>query len=249
MACFASGTISRDWIGVSSIDLRYRTAFNPDLTGVHSGQQAALFNPDFHATTSQWANNLDFFIGLYHAGGGKSLDWVGNVGVCDSNPPGSFHAQARAFDLTKVRFSDGTFCDMNWSWRAAQPIGHRRRYIAVLASLRRYFATVLGTWFDADHQNHIHFDNELSNVPPIRESSESDTELIQAACNEFNGANLNVNGDWNLATENAFDDLRWAFGAQCLQIRQNSTDAKVFLAQILKAGLMNTTASGVPDVC
>lgn len=190
------------------------------------------------------SNNLNFFVDLEYKGGGHTVMWLGDVGVCRLNDPGSYHHTSRALDLTKVRISgnDAYWIDMNWSWRPARSLGHKRAYLAVAASLRRYFGNVLTGWYDGAHADHIHFDDAYATTPPIRDNVKSDTTLVQAACKFLNSANIDINGVWGNTTETAFDNLRVAFGMQGARIREDRGDTQVFLANIVKHGLGNRHA-------
>lgn len=174
------------------------------------------------------------------------MSWWGEVGVKACDDAGSFHYNARAMDLTKVWFSDGSFCDMAWSWDQGQR--QKRRYVGVAASLRKYFGNVLTRWYNADHRDHIHFDNGIE-VPPIRDNVKTDTTLVQASCNFFNGESLVIDGAWGSATEAAFDRLRSALGMGCYDIRGNVSHTKVFLTQIVKCGMADVSANGIPNAC
>ncbi len=81
------------------------------------------------------------------------------------------------------------------------------RYVGVWASLRRKFCTVLtAPYAPRDHTDHIHFDNR-TRLAPIRTSMETDTKLVQSACNLINGERLVVDGDWGGRTEAAYQRL------------------------------------------
>jgi hypothetical protein len=85
----------------------------------------------------------------------------------------------------------------------------RRRYIAVDASCRRYFKYTLDGWYNPDHTNHIHVD--LHTVPVFSKDSISDTGFIQAVCNNFDGAGLEIDGVWGPKTQDAWRDVNDAW--------------------------------------
>jgi hypothetical protein len=243
MACSVSDTITRNWVGRTDIEIRHRNGFSSDGKGTHTGQHNERFKSGFFSQLVEWARQVDNYARAYHPDG-AGVAWVGDVGACDDDPPSSYHAQARAYDLTKIHFTDNSICDMNWSWN--QNLTQRRRYLAIAALCRVYFGNVLTAWYNSAHSNHIHIDNAYANVPPIRDDVASDTSLVKAACKYLNGADITINGNWN---ESAFQNLRDAFGMGCLDIRGNYNHTFVFLTQIARCGLNNVGANGVPDWC
>lgn len=112
----------------------------------------------------------------------------------------------------------------------------RRQYIGVAAALRRYAGTVLTGWYNAAHQNHIHFDNGVA-VGPIRTNAETDTKLVQATCNYLNGESLTIDGAWGPLTEAAYGRLRTRLRMGCRNPKTNTADALLFLHLIAQAGL------------
>ncbi|MGH3646931.1 MAG: extensin family protein [Micromonosporaceae bacterium] len=234
--CSSYSAISRSWIGYDSWYLGHRTGYNSSGTGIHGGRHSEHFNSTFHGTCTNWIRNLNFFSTNYGSLGG--VQWVGDVGVgvCKSG----YHGSARAFDLTKVQWANG-MVDMNWSWRSSNTIANRRRYVAVAAQCRRYVGTVLTTWYNSAHGNHIHFDNGTA-VTYIRTGVRSDTTLVQASCNLLNGESLAIDGQWGPLTDGAYLRLLSKFNMRCLSPKSNATHAKQFLSYIVRHGLANRAA-------
>ncbi len=240
MSCNNTSPILRNYIGSTAYDLRHRTSYDTSCgNGVHGGQHNEEFNSTFHTQCSNWANSFASYAATY---GPFTLDWVGDVGVTVCKP--GRHGEGRAFDLTHIRATNGTLIDMNTSWNLARSCASattRRRYIGVAASLRRYFGTVLTAWYNADHENHIHFDNGTA-VGPINSGLETDTKLVQVTCNYFNGESLAIDGAWGPLTDAAYGRLLTKLRMGCRNPRGNTTDALLFLELIVKHGLRGIAA-------
>lgn len=235
--------IDRNYIGLTSYDLRHRVNYDSAGRGVHNGQHNEHFNSTFASTCDNWINNLNSFSTTY-IGSGYSVDWVGDVGV-GVNKSG-YHGSARAFDLTQIRFANNNYCDMNWSWR--QNILHMRRYLAVAAQCRRYFGNVLTCWYNAAHGDHIHFDNGVA-ATSIRTTAHSDATLVQAACNLLNDESLAIDGAWGSGTEAAYQRLIGKFRMTCYNPKTSTSHAMVFLAHIVKHGFANVAAGAYTSSC
>lgn len=230
--CSGYSAITRNYIGSTSWELRHRTGYNSNGTGIHGGQH----NEHINSTFAVFADSA--FLSL-NVDSNLTVDWVGDVGIgaCKSG----YHGQARAFDVTQVRFTNGSYFDMNYSWRQAG--AHRRGYLGVAAECRRHVSTVLTAWYNSLHHNHIHFDNGAgSGLIPIRTNMVSDTTLVQAACNYLNGESLAIDGAWGPLTEAAYNRLRADFNISCLNPKTNGNHAGIFLRLIAQHGLNNKSA-------
>lgn len=236
-ACSGYTVVTRNYLYDTAHDLRHRTAYNSDLTGVHGGQHNEEFNSTFFTRCGEVVRQLEIRTG-------KTIDWIGDigVGVCKDG----YHGSARAFDLSQIRFADGTLIDTNAHWRGTAT--QKRQYIGLAAQCRLVVGTVLTAWYNGDHQNHIHFDNGTAFVP-IRESAESDTGLIQATCNILNGEALTIDKDWGPLTEAAYNRLRAKLKVQCLNPKGNAADATLFLGLIAQTGLNGQVAGTYLGPC
>lgn len=231
--------ISRNYLGNTNWELHHRTGYDSCGSGTHGGQHSEEIKSSFAATCDDWAVSFKNYWSNY---GGVNLNWIGDVGIMVCKP--GMHEQGRAVDLTQLRAGNGDFIDMNTSWRpslACASIQTRRMYVGVAASLRRYFGTVLTAWYNADHENHIHFDDSVS-LPPIRTSATTDTTLVQASCNYLNGESLTIDGAWGPLTEAAYGRLLNAFRMDCKTPKSNLTHALLFLELIVKHGLAGIKA-------
>ncbi|MQA28021.1 MAG: hypothetical protein GEU94_21790 [Micromonosporaceae bacterium] len=241
--CSGYSAVSRNYVGLYEYELRHRTSYNSDGTGIHGGRHSEHFNSTFLGSCDNWIKNLNFFSSNY---GGRNVAWVGDVGVGVCKP--GMHGQARAFDLTQLRFTNGSFIDMNYSWRSSRTLAHKRGYVAVAAQCRRYAGTVLTAWYNSAHQNHIHFDNGTA-VTYIRTGVKTDTTLVQASCNFLNGESLAVDGIWGSLTEAAYQRLLGRFNMRCTNPKGNRSDAVVFLSYIVRHGLANRAAGTYRHNC
>lgn len=246
MSCRNVSPITRNFIGNTAWDLHLRTAYDTGCqSGVHSGTHNQEFNSTFHTVCGNWASNINAYATSV---GGFGIEWVGDIGVtvCKTG----FHGEGRAFDLTQLRFTDGSFIDMNWAWRTSgcATAFTRRRYLAVVASLRRHVGTVLTGWYNADHANHIHFDNGIA-LPPIRTSVVTDTTMVQAICNYMNGESLAIDGAWGPLTEAAYGRLLTRLRMQCRNPKGNTGDMALFLELIAKAGITGQAAGAFVGPC
>lgn len=236
-ACSGYTVITRDYLFDTDHELRHRTDYNDDLTGIHSGRHSEEFNSTFWGRCGEMVRQLEIRAG-------KTVDWIGDIGagVCKSG----YHGSGRALDVSQIRFADGTLIDTNASWRATA--ADRRRYLGLAAQCRLVVGTVLTAWYNADHQNHIHMDNGSAFVP-IRTGAESDTLLIQAVCNYLNAESLTIDGAWGPLTEAAYGRLRTKLKMGCTNPKTNAADATLFLGLIAQTGLAAAAAGAFVGPC
>ena len=238
--CSGNPAIDRDWVGRTSYDLRHRTGYYSDGRGIHGSQHDEEFNSTFASTCDSWAKNLNYLTTTYRPySTDYGLDWIGDVGVGVCSSSDAYHKKGRAFDLTKIQFNNGAYCDMNWSW--GQSTFHQKRYLAMAAELRRYFGTVLTKWYNTDHANHIHFTNQVASGA-IDSSKRSDTTLVQASCNILNGAGLDIDGVWGSLTTAAYIDLLEEFNLECRDARDSAANKNTFLWYVAKTAFKNKSA-------
>lgn len=212
--------------------LRHRLAYNADGTGSHTDQRAEQFaGAFFDSVCVPIVRDLE---GFSRFGGGPGVSWIGNVGVtvCKAG----MHGLGRAFDLTRVEM-DGWGVDCNTAWRADQSLASQRRYLGVAATCRVHAGTVLTTWYNNDHGNHIHFDDGVP-FTVIRPEMRSDTTLVQASCNLLNSASLAVDGAWGTLTDAAYHALRHKLGlGGGHDPRSYASHARTFLVHLAVVGI------------
>ena len=248
-AGLASDLVARRHLGDEAWALRGR------ITGPGAGQVSAFGTPHtltferaFADRLDQWALNTNHWI--HQASpptARRTITWIGEVGSMACHRPTAAHNRARGLDLCQLRLTDGDFVDMNASH--AGSLTHQRRYLAVAASLRRFFGTVLTRHYNAAHRDHIHVD-DLTAVAPIRTSKRTDTTLVQSAANLLGGAAMPIDGVWGERTEAGYRHLLDAFGMACTAPKESVPDASLFLQLVVRTALADAAAGAIrTDVC
>ena len=142
--------------------------------------------------------------------------------------------------------------DANYS-HAAGGTRHPRRYLATVVALRRYFDTVLTTWYNSDHRDHLHIDNRHSVGPLYASSTQktADGTMIQAACNLLNGESLVIDGKWGPLTQAAYLRLILELDMLCYDPKTSTSDTLTLLWILAKtaardqpAGLYTASCGG-----
>lgn len=233
--CSQYSAITRDYLYNTNWDLRGRTGFSGQV-GVHGGRHGLHFNSSFWSQCGEIMRVLDLRVPM-------TIDFIGDIGagVCKAG----YHGQARAFDISQVRYTDGTYIDTNYSWRGTTQ--HRRWYLGLAAQCRLVVGTVLTAWYNSDHQNHIHIDNG-SGFVPVQTGWRSDTVLIQAVCNIMVGDGTTIDGVWGPNTETAYQRLKTQMGV-CGNPKTNAADAGLFFGLIAQAGLNGRYAGAYKGPC
>lgn len=191
--------------------MRYRTA--RPAAGAKTSHQDRNWTGDFNGgfldQCNRWSSNVQWHFrnNSPYPKDVMVIDWFGTVGTKACHRPSSSHNRARGFDLTGIYFTNGYRLDCNNAHRRDASSTYQLRYLGVWASLRRKFATVLtAPYKPIPHVDHIHFDNR-TRLAPIRTRAETDSKLVQTACNLLNGENLVVDGDWGGKTQAAYQRL------------------------------------------
>lgn len=239
---------TRTYIGEPAWELRHRIGYNSDGTGRHAPppDRHTNINSTFLARCDSFARHTNNLSVLFRSVGAQGrINWFGDVGFYVNKP--GMHGLGRAWDVTRVQFAlSGS--DMNRGWRPSNSLRGRRRYLAIAAALRSRSAYVLTGYFNADHRDHIHFDNQVG-MPPLSPRRRSDTVIVQMACNWLNGAGLAIDGIWGPLTNNAYDALLRRMNAKCLDPLTYSTHARAVLELIAMAGIANKPARWVTWRC
>ena len=187
---------------------------------------------DFHASLTAWVHM--FQAASYRAGLGRIVLLV-TAGFF-VNKAGE-HGRGNAGDLDLVVWEGGRECRPIRGDHASLQQWRRRRYLGTEGTIRQHFRWVLNGHYP-NHADHFHFD---TSGLPVRLSvgSKSDTLFIQAVCNDFNGAELVVDGVWGPKTRTAFDALLSARSLRQLQPLADPGDYKQFLRVVTHCGLTN----------
>lgn len=239
--CTQYPAVNRDYLHDWNWYLAHRTSYDSAGRGIHGGRHTEHFQSSFLTSCDYWASGLNYLTSTF---AGHSFAWIGDVGVgfCKSG----MHGQARAMDLTHIRFTSGQYIDMNWSWR--QTLLHKRRYLGVVVQCRRYVGTVLTRWYNTAHHDHIHFDNGTA-VTYIRTGVKTDTTHVQASCNLINGESLTVDGTWGSLTEAAYGRLINKLNMGCYNPKGNTEHARFFFELIARHCFANVSAGYYQAAC
>jgi hypothetical protein len=200
------------------------------------------FNAGFHGDCNRWAVNYDSRLSNV----GHRVAWFGTLGVANCRPP-SLHAQGRAFDLTRIQYTDGVFVDMLWSHQ--QDVRQRRRYLAVVAHLRWYFRTVITAWHNSAHHNHIHFDNGQAMGPLTTTNRHTDIVIVQAAYRLLVRATIPMDHVWGPETESAYQEMLDLFNMRCLNPKADTSHARTFMTLIARHAFYNRAAGAFTYTC
>jgi hypothetical protein len=201
-----------------------------------SNTNAYAFHNLFHPKLDKWMENVTYFAGIY---GDLTPSWIGHMGTYrafSGNP--SWHYRARAWDISSITWTNGTTLDMCNGAHESSSLATRRRYLAVEALMRRRFRTVLNGYYNADHENHFHVDNGCQ-IEPLNISLRSHSLFMQLIANNFMGRSLELSGEWDPDTQDAFVDAKGVMNLSCLNPRLVMADWTIFLNYIARHGFSN----------
>lgn len=174
--------------------------------GTHSTQ---YFNATFYSRLETW-------LGFYYLN--VPTPWIGpmrinHLGV-HVDKGDSMHTYGRAIDLSRYIFTNaatqttftGFDCRYNvWSGYTGSTLTTtRKRYWAGVAGLNYHFKYVLHYFYNADHHNHVHVDNEASGSgnSTFTTGSSSQVYSVQAACRYIWGyTSIAIDGVWGPQTD------------------------------------------------
>lgn len=213
-------------------------------------QQSVRAESAFYDRSVSWIQTLRFFSSSYGGSGFGQLNWLGHVGfyVCSGNKP-TCHKRGLAMDLSWVKWGGYTLKICNGA-HASSSREVRRRYLAVDASLRRYFHWVLDGWFNTDHHTHIHASLHHT-TPYLDKNARSDVVFVQAVCNNFNGAGLTIDGIWGSQTESAWRAINsaWGYDTSICDPTTNSSAWAEWCNQVMRHGFANVAAGAYQSTC
>ncbi|WP_156188227.1 extensin family protein [Arsenicicoccus sp. oral taxon 190] len=132
----------------------------------------------------------------------------------EDRPRPSWHHAGRAFDLARVRASDGqdlVSCryDLWQNSSGAQRAAIERAYWRMAASLHHDFEFVLTYLYDEAHHNHIHVDDGRSGPAgsTFSPGSRVQVQAVQAMCRHVWGHDIRASGSWDDDTRSATQDV------------------------------------------
>jgi hypothetical protein len=227
---------------IGSWQMRYRTGYHVvggRQIGLHrtTANQAFLFDPTFHTMCDSWTSYYNT-MSLRHFSSTARIAWFGTAGVY-VNKPGN-HGTGNAFDLTAVYFSNGGYIDCLYSYQGV--VAHRRWYIGLAWTARRFFPELGIVGSDASHANHVHlgrFKNGSSSVLLTR--GPWDTWLVQRTCQVLMQVNIAIDGQWGTQTENFYRTLMSRLGLGGYNPFGNVTHLRTMADRIVAAGLAGRT--------
>jgi hypothetical protein len=244
---FASSTctlpdITRDWLYQRAWKMRYRTAFNGDGYGVHPSVTSFTMHEETHAQAGKVVKDLDD-LGRNYARGGEqwSYELTGIAGTKICKP--GYHRYGAAIDFTKFGWGSGRYVDTAVHGKERRRY-LRRRYLAVIATCRKHFGTVLHCHNDPDgsHWNHIHADLGRQAVA-MEWGYQTDTTIIQWAARDLAGmTEMVVDGDFGPQTEEGFELLRERFGAGDVDPAASPEAGRAWLTLIGRHGMADKDA-------
>jgi hypothetical protein len=209
-------------------------------------QQNVRTTSGFRDRLIEWKDSLKFFSDNFAAGWFDTLQWIGHLGTY--NCKNGCHGLGRAIDIAFVQWN-GYAVNIRTGAHASGDRTMRRRYLAIDAICRKYFRYTLDGWYNSDHYNHIHVDND--NAPVFSKSSESDTKFIQAVCNNFNGAGLTIDGVWGTNTQNAWSNINnaWSYNTSVCNAFSVAADTAEWCHQVARHGFDDVGAGKYLSKC
>lgn len=185
---------------------------NTDVSGRHT----YTADRPFKNRLEDWIADLTYFSGWGQRG---DLQKIGGGGLTSASGS-KCHPLGQAFDLNWIQWGLGdgaTFLKPYAADHEAATQTRRRLYLAVDAVSRMTFKYVLDGWYEG-HSTHMHLD--MDRPPKLSrniqgsggDSGSADTFFVQAVCNRFNGAGLNINGVWNDDTQTAWKRINEKWG-------------------------------------
>jgi hypothetical protein len=205
----------------------------------------------FRETCRSWVNDLEFESSIHGNSNYGTVSWIGHIGF-HVDRPDSCHCAGKAMDISRIQWN-GVACEP-CNGDHAGTSAKKRRYLAVDASLRRFFKWTLDGWYDPAHADHIHASSHYTeSAVVLAKSSRSDTVFVQAACNNFDSAGLVIDGVWGPDTDAAFAQINsaWDFDVSRCNPFTSHNGYRDWLHRVIAAGFANVGASGagIVDGC
>jgi hypothetical protein len=233
--------VTRNWLYQKELKLRYRTGFNDD-GGVHPATSSFTMHEEAHLQAGKVIRDL-IFLGREYARseGPWTYQWTGLAGAKVCKP--GYHRYGAAVDFTRFEWGAGYRLDTAVHGRARRRY-LRRRYLAVIATCRKHFGTVLHCHHDPDgtHWNHIHADRGRRAVPADW-GYQTDTTIIQWAARDLAGiTDMAIDGHFGRQTENGYQLLAERFGTEDIDPTESPTNLLIWLDLIARHGMADKDA-------
>lgn len=184
-----------------------RPASNYGVTGTAT---RPYIDSDFQPVADRAFHELfDWLAGI--GAGTVSAILFGGIGRTGSGP--SLHHQNRAFDLDGLTFRE------HRNWVADTFPDRPHFYLAVEATLRSHVGTVLTYGYNADHRDHLHFDD--GRAVGFRRDAKSHTLFLQNAIVYLFDIPLGIDGMYGPETRQAERRVRDELGLGSLSDKAN----------------------------
>ncbi|HEX2145917.1 MAG TPA: hypothetical protein VHG10_15570 [Glycomyces sp.] len=234
--------ITRDWLHQDALKMRYRTAFNGDGYGVHPSTTSFTMHEETHTRAGRVIRDLHK-LGRDYARGDtpRSYQWTGIAGTKVCKP--GYHRYGAAIDFTRFDWGSGYYVDAAVHGKERR-LYLRRRYLAVIATCRKHFGTVLHCHHDPDgsHWNHIHADRGRTAVA-MNWEYQTDTSIIQWAARDLAGIkDMVIDGDFGPQTIEGYKLLRERFGTEDIDPTDSSANNRIWLDLIGRHGMADKEA-------
>ncbi|THV30070.1 hypothetical protein [Glycomyces paridis] len=234
--------ITRDWLYQRDLKTRYRTAFNGDGYGVHPSTTSFTMHEEAHTQAGKVILDLHLLGQQYARGGGVwSYRWTGLAGAKVCKP--GYHRYGAAVDFTRFDWGSGNFVDTAVHGKDKR-LYMRRRYLAVVATFRKHFGTVLHCNNDPDgsHWNHIHADRGRAAVA-MDWDYQTDTTIIQWAARDLAGVkDMAIDGDFGPKTTKGYELLCERFGTEAIDPAVSAANGRVWLNLIGRHAMSDKAA-------
>ncbi|GAA2140347.1 hypothetical protein [Glycomyces algeriensis] len=234
--------ITRDWLHQSALKTRYRTAFDGDGNGVHPSTTSFTMHEETHVQAGRVIRDLhNFGVQYARSGGPWTYRWTGLAGAKVCKP--GYHRYGAAIDFTRFDWGSGNYVDTALHGKDGR-LYLRRRYLAVIATCRKHFGTVLHCNNDPDgsHWNHIHADRGRKAVA-ANWGYQTDTTIIQWAARDLAGVkDMVIDGDFGPKTKRGYEVLREQFGTGGIDPTASGDNFRVWLDLIGRHGIADKPA-------
>lgn len=234
--------ITRDWLYKSAWKMRYRTAYNKDGYGVHPSTTSFTMHEETHTQAGKVANDLHNLGQAYARSDGPwPYSWTGIAGTKVCKP--GYHRYGAAIDFTRFDWGSGHYVDTAVHGKSGSRY-LRRRYLAVIATCRKHFGTVLHCHNDPDgsHWNHIHADRGRQAVA-LNWNYGTDTTIMQWAAKDLAGMTaMVIDGIYGPQTREGYNLLRDRFGAKSIDPTKSAANLRLWLTLIGRHGMADKDA-------
>jgi hypothetical protein len=223
------------------VDLRYNLI--DDCGFVQPGDGKCVSS--FRQTCRNWVDYLEAESAEHGNSDYDTVEWIGHIGFWVDRD-NSCHCAGKAVDISKIQWNGVQCRPCKRDWQGTTE--RKRRYLAVDASLRKYFKWMLDGWYNDAHADHFHASSHYdAQAIVLSKASISDTVFVQAVCNHINGADLAINGIWGPETDAAFASINaaWDYDVTKCDPFLSHTAYSDWLHRVIAAGFANIGASDV----